>query len=288
MPSGSVEVTAEEIWRERGVREEEEEEGEDGGCGGKSLSKVPDDALRPHRSLPAFTLHVIQKDPDAAVSLPQRGPLHDCQSRREAELSTHHGACLAGIMVLIGGLWGLYDTVGFWLQYGARGAPVGLPEGVVGAGVVAMAIWTVDVAKLSKRVPGSTAVTDEDVQIAVMAKQELPSIMVGGRFYHLKDGSGPREQMKDVRKLLWTPHALHEETERVATLMPVVRAVIPAHSRHYPHRCVGVFSIIQITASKLGVFLAEDQWLPGLKRRLVVQTLGVTAPPPGLEEQQQN
>lgn len=43
-----------------------------------------------------------------------------------------------------------------------------------------------------------------------------------------------------------------------------------------------------IAASKLGVLLAEDQWLPGLKRRLVVQTLGVTAPPPGVEEQQQH
>lgn len=42
-----------------------------------------------------------------------------------------------------------------------------------------------------------------------------------------------------------------------------------------------------ITASKLGILLTEDQWLLGLKRRLVVQTLGVTAPPPGLEEQQQ-
>lgn len=45
---------------------------------------------------------------------------------------------------------------------------------------------------------------------------------------------------------------------------------------------------LQIAASKLGVILAEDQWLLGLKRRLVIQTLGVRAPPPGLEEQQQH
>lgn len=44
----------------------------------------------------------------------------------------------------------------------------------------------------------------------------------------------------------------------------------------------------QITASKLRIILTEDQWLLGLKRRLVVQTLGMTAPPPGLEEQHQH
>lgn len=46
--------------------------------------------------------------------------------------------------------------------------------------------------------------------------------------------------------------------------------------------------LFQITASKFRVLLTEDQWLPGLKWRLVVQTLRVTAPPPGLEEQQQD
>lgn len=45
---------------------------------------------------------------------------------------------------------------------------------------------------------------------------------------------------------------------------------------------------LQITASKLGIILTEDQWLLGLKRRLVVQTLGVRVPPPGLEEQHQH
>lgn len=49
-----------------------------------------------------------------------------------------------------------------------------------------------------------------------------------------------------VRELVRTPNALHEETECVATLMPVVGAIIPAQSRHHPHRCVGVFSIIQV------------------------------------------
>lgn len=48
------------------------------------------------------------------------------------------------------------------------------------------------------------------------------------------------------------------------------------------------FILLQITASKLGVFLTEDQWLLGLKRGLVVQTLGMRVPPPGLEEQQQH
>ncbi len=48
------------------------------------------------------------------------------------------------------------------------------------------------------------------------------------------------------------------------------------------------FILVQITASKFRILLTEKQWLLRLKRRLVVQTLGVTAPPPGLEEQQQN
>lgn len=42
-----------------------------------------------------------------------------------------------------------------------------------------------------------------------------------------------------------------------------------------------------VTASKLGVLLAESQRLLRLERRLVVQTLRVAAPPPGVEEQQQ-
>lgn len=46
--------------------------------------------------------------------------------------------------------------------------------------------------------------------------------------------------------------------------------------------------LLQIAASELGVLLAERQGLPGFERRLVVQTLRVTAPPPGLEEQQQD
>lgn len=58
------------------------------------------------------------------------------------------------------------------------------------------------------------------------------------------------------------------------------------HEGVKPDRYLLIF--FQITASKLGVLLTEDKRLPGLKRRLVVQTLGVTAPPPGLEEQQQH
>lgn len=45
---------------------------------------------------------------------------------------------------------------------------------------------------------------------------------------------------------------------------------------------------LHIAASKLGILLTEEQWLLGLEWRLVVQTLGVTATPPGLEEQQQD
>lgn len=43
----------------------------------------------------------------------------------------------------------------------------------------------------------------------------------------------------------------------------------------------------RVAASELGVLLAEGQRLMRLERRLVVQTLRVAAPPPGLEEQQQ-
>ena len=43
-----------------------------------------------------------------------------------------------------------------------------------------------------------------------------------------------------------------------------------------------------ITASELRILLTKAQRLLGLKRRLVVQTLWMTAPPPGLEEQQQH
>lgn len=48
------------------------------------------------------------------------------------------------------------------------------------------------------------------------------------------------------------------------------------------------FVFFQIAASKLGILFTEDQWLPRFKWRLVVQTLRVTVPPPGLEEQQQD
>ena len=45
---------------------------------------------------------------------------------------------------------------------------------------------------------------------------------------------------------------------------------------------------LHIAASELGILLTEEQWLLGLEWRLVVQTLGVTATPPGLEEQRQD
>lgn len=49
-----------------------------------------------------------------------------------------------------------------------------------------------------------------------------------------------------------------------------------------------LFIFLQVAASELGVLLAEDKWLLGLEGRLVVQTLGVTAPPPGLVQRQQD
>lgn len=48
------------------------------------------------------------------------------------------------------------------------------------------------VAKLSKWVPTSATITSEDVQIPVMAKKKLSSIVIGCRLYHLKEGSEPR------------------------------------------------------------------------------------------------
>lgn len=58
------------------------------------------------------------------------------------------------------------------------------------------------------------------------------------------------------------------------------------HNGVKPARYLLIF--FHITAPKLGILLAEGQWLPGLKWRLVIQTLRVTAPPPGTEEQQQD
>lgn len=58
------------------------------------------------------------------------------------------------------------------------------------------------------------------------------------------------------------------------------------HNVVKPARYLLIF--FHITAPKLGILLAEGQWLPGLKWRLVIQTLRVTAPPPGTEEQQQD
>lgn len=58
---------------------------------------------------------------------------------------------------------------------------------------------------------------------------------------------------------------------------------------HDPIEADSYFLIfLQITASKLGVILTEDQWGLGLKRRLVVQTLGMRVPPSRLEKQHQH
>lgn len=66
----------------------------------------------------------------------------------------------------------------------------------------------------------------------------------------------------------------------------ITRMVKVLHNRIEPDSYFLVF--LQITASKLGVFLTEGQWLLRLKRRFIVQTLGMRVPPSGLEEQDQH
>lgn len=51
---------------------------------------------------------------------------------------------------------------------------------------------------------------------------------------------------RQVCKLLQDPQVLQEETECVPTLVPVVGAVISAQPGQLPHRCVSIFSIIQV------------------------------------------
>lgn len=51
---------------------------------------------------------------------------------------------------------------------------------------------------------------------------------------------------RQVCKLLQDPQVLQEETECVPTLVPVVGAVITAQPGQLPHRCVSIFSIIQV------------------------------------------
>lgn len=79
---------------------------------------------------------------------------------------------------------------------------------------------------------------------------------------------------------------LAEDAAYVFTTGHVTRVVEVLHDGVEAHSDLLIF--LQITASKLGVVLAEDQWLLRLERRLVVQTLGVRVPPPGLEEQHQH
>lgn len=79
---------------------------------------------------------------------------------------------------------------------------------------------------------------------------------------------------------------LAEDAAYVSTAGHITRVVEVLHDGVEADSDLLVF--LQITASKLGVVLAEDQRLLRLKRRLVVQTLGVRVPPPGLEEQHQH
>lgn len=45
------------------------------------------------------------------------------------------------------------------------------------------------VAKLPEWVSGSTAIANKDVQIAVMAEQKLPTVVIGRWLNHLQNGS---------------------------------------------------------------------------------------------------
>lgn len=78
---------------------------------------------------------------------------------------------------------------------------------------------------------------------------------------------------------------LAEDAAQVPAAGHVTRMVEVLHDLVIADGYLLIF--FHVAASKLGVLLAEDQRLQRLKRRLVVQTLGVAAPPPGLEEQQQ-
>lgn len=51
------------------------------------------------------------------------------------------------------------------------------------------------VAKLAERVSGSTAIANKDVEVAVMAEQQLSAIVIGCRLYYFKDGSGNKASL---------------------------------------------------------------------------------------------
>lgn len=77
-------------------------------------------------------------------------------------------------------------------------------------------------------------------------------------------------------------------TEDAAYVLPtggITRVVKVVHDFVEPDCYLLIF--FYITTSKFGILFTESQWLLRLKWRFVVQTLRVTAPPPGLEEQQQ-
>lgn len=78
---------------------------------------------------------------------------------------------------------------------------------------------------------------------------------------------------------------LAKDVAYVFTTSCVTRMVKVLHDGIEPDSYILIF--LQITASKLWIFLTEAQRLLWLERRLVVQTLGMTVPPPGLEEQRQ-
>lgn len=57
------------------------------------------------------------------------------------------------------------------------------------------------VAKLSKRVPRPPSVTDEDVQVLVVAEEKLSSVVIGCRLSHLKNGPKPESTRTRAYKI---------------------------------------------------------------------------------------
>lgn len=89
-----------------------------------------------------------------------------------------------------------------------------------------LVLW---VAKLSKWVPGSAPIPNEDVQIPVMAKQKLSSIVIGCRLHHLKDGSGRRHTICNI-------HLLQTHTTDIRYVStfahhPKIKPKYPGHRR---------------------------------------------------------
>lgn len=62
------------------------------------------------------------------------------------------------------------------------------------------------VAKFAEWVSGSTAIANEDVEVAVVAKQQLSTIVIGRRLYHLQDGSATTTTTILIKKMTTRLH----------------------------------------------------------------------------------